>query len=172
MNSTIVQLKPVFLHRYRNTSMECECSTQFLPKGWARLGVCGEFVPLISVTRVKIHKSMILLFSFTLQCCFWNEKSFASWARQSRHGTKGSLLVLRSLCAVAPVKQRPQQVVPDNSPWTDCLIDKIFKKFKIVQFIITALKSIPKLVKLQSLVAKCCKMRKIYPCEVCKFCIF
>jgi hypothetical protein len=140
MNSTIVQLKPVFLHRYRNTSMECECSTQFLPKGWARLGVCGEFVPLISVTRVKIHKSMILLFSFTLQCCFWNEKSFASRARQSWHGTKGSLLVLRSLCAFAPVKQRPQQVVPD------CLMDKIFKNFKIVQFIITALKSIPKLV--------------------------
>ena len=42
----------------------------------------------------------------------------------------------------------------------------------MVQFITTALKSSPKLVKLQSLVAKCCKMRKIYPCEVCKFCIF
>ena len=28
-----------------------------------------------------------------------------------------------------------------------------------------------KLVKLPSLVAKCCKIRKIYACEVCKFCI-
>ena len=28
-----------------------------------------------------------------------------------------------------------------------------------------------KLVKLQSLVAKCCKMWKIYPCKVCEFCI-
>jgi hypothetical protein len=28
-----------------------------------------------------------------------------------------------------------------------------------------------KLVKLQSLVAKCCKMRKIKPSKICKFCI-
>ena len=27
-----------------------------------------------------------------------------------------------------------------------------------------------KLIKLPSLVAKCCKIRKIYACEVCKFC--
>jgi hypothetical protein len=32
-------------------------------------------------------------------------------------------------------------------------------------------KSILKLVKLQSLIAKCCKMRKILPCKVRKFCI-
>ena len=42
--------------------------------------------------------------------------------------------------------------------WTDCIIDKIFKNIEIVKFITTALKSILKLVKLQSLVAKCCKM--------------
>jgi hypothetical protein len=36
----------------------------------------------------------------------------------------------------------------------------------------TARKSMLKLVKLQSLVvAKCCKMRKIQPYEICKFCI-
>ena len=34
----------------------------------------------------------------------------------------------------------------------------------------TARKSMLKLVKLQSLVAKCCKIRKVYACEVCKFC--
>jgi hypothetical protein len=28
-----------------------------------------------------------------------------------------------------------------------------------------------KLVKLQSLTAKCCKMRQIQPCEICTFCI-
>ena len=42
--------------------------------------------------------------------------------------------------------------------WTDCIIDKFFKNIEIVKFINTALKSILKLVKLQSLVAKCCKM--------------
>ena len=42
--------------------------------------------------------------------------------------------------------------------WTDCIIDKIFKNIEIVKFITTALKSILKLVKLQSLVAKSCKM--------------
>ena len=36
-----------------------------------------------------------------------------------------------------------------------------FEKFEMGKFITTALKSILKLVKLQSLVAKCCKMRKI-----------
>jgi hypothetical protein len=35
----------------------------------------------------------------------------------------------------------------------------------------TAKKNIMKLVKLQNLVAKCCKAWKIYPCKVCKFCI-
>ena len=45
--------------------------------------------------------------------------------------------------------------------WTDCIVDKILKKFEIGKFIITALKSILKLVKLQSLVAKRCKMWKI-----------
>ena len=42
--------------------------------------------------------------------------------------------------------------------WTDCIIDKIFKNIEIVKFITTALNSILNLVKLQSLVAKCCKM--------------
>ena len=45
--------------------------------------------------------------------------------------------------------------------WTNSIIDKILKKVEIVKFITTALKSILKLVKLQSLVAKCCKTRKI-----------
>ena len=46
-----------------------------------------------------------------------------------------------------------------NEPkWTDCIIDKIFKNIETVKFIITALKSILNLVKLQSLVAKCSKM--------------
>ena len=44
--------------------------------------------------------------------------------------------------------------------WTDCIIDEIFKNIEIVKFITTALKSVLKLVKLQSLVAKCCKMQK------------
>ena len=42
--------------------------------------------------------------------------------------------------------------------WTDCIIDTIFKNIKKVKIITTALKSILNLVKLQSLVAKCCKM--------------
>ena len=42
--------------------------------------------------------------------------------------------------------------------WTDCIIDKIFKNIEVVKFITTALKSILILVKLLSLVAKCCKM--------------
>ena len=49
----------------------------------------------------------------------------------------------------------------DGFLWTDCIIDKIFKNIEIVKFITTALKSILKLVKWQSLVAKCCKMQKI-----------
>ena len=51
--------------------------------------------------------------------------------------------------------------------WTDCIMGKIFKKVEIGKLITTALKSILKLVKLQSLVAKRCKMWKD-----CKFCIF
>ena len=39
-------------------------------------------------------------------------------------------------------------------------IDKILKNIQIVKFINTALKSALNLVKLQSLVAKCCKMQK------------
>ena len=50
-------------------------------------------------------------------------------------------------------------------------MDRILKNVQMGKFITTALKSILKLVKLQSLVAKCCKMRKIYPCKVCEFCI-
>ena len=45
--------------------------------------------------------------------------------------------------------------------WTDCIIDKIFKNIEIVKFITIALKNVIKLVKLQSLVAKCCIMPKI-----------
>ena len=37
-------------------------------------------------------------------------------------------------------------------------MDKIFKNIEIVKFITTALKSVLKVVKVQSLVAKCCKM--------------
>ena len=48
-----------------------------------------------------------------------------------------------------------------NFEWTDCIMDRILKKVEVGKFITTALKSILKLVKLQSLVAKCCKMRKI-----------
>ena len=44
---------------------------------------------------------------------------------------------------------------------TDCIMDRILKKVEVGKFISTALKSILKLVKLQSLVAECCKMRKI-----------
>ena len=45
--------------------------------------------------------------------------------------------------------------------WTNCIIVKIFKNIEIVKFITITLKSILNLVKLQSLVAKCCKMQKI-----------
>ena len=45
--------------------------------------------------------------------------------------------------------------------WTDCIMDRILQKVEVGKFITIALKSIPKLVKLQSLVAKCCKMWKI-----------
>ena len=44
---------------------------------------------------------------------------------------------------------------------TDCIVGKILKKVEIGKFITTALKSILKLVKLQSLVAKRCKMWKM-----------
>ena len=45
--------------------------------------------------------------------------------------------------------------------WTDCIMGKILKKVEIGKFITTALKSILNLVKLQSLVAKRCKMWKM-----------
>ena len=45
--------------------------------------------------------------------------------------------------------------------WTDCIMGKILKKVEMGKFITTALKSILKLVKLQSLVAKRCKMWKM-----------
>ena len=44
---------------------------------------------------------------------------------------------------------------------TDCIMGKILKKIELGKFITTALKSILKLVKLQSLVAKRCKMWKM-----------
>ena len=52
-------------------------------------------------------------------------------------------------------------LVNRNAEWTDCIVDKILKKVEIGKFITTALKSILKLVKLQSLVAKRCKMWKM-----------
>ena len=48
-----------------------------------------------------------------------------------------------------------------DDQWTDCIIDKIFKNIEIVKFVTIALKSVIKLAKLKSLVAKCCKMQKI-----------
>ena len=48
-----------------------------------------------------------------------------------------------------------------SNQWTDCIIDKIFKNIEIVKFIVTALISILNLVKWQSLVAKCSKVRKV-----------
>ena len=61
--------------------------------------------------------------------------------------------------------------------WPENAMDRLhcgqnLKKVEIGKFIITALKSILKLVKLQCLVAKRCKMWKMYACEDCKFCIF
>jgi hypothetical protein len=47
------------------------------------------------------------------------------------------------------------------------LIFYLDKKDEIYHYI--AQKRILKLVKLQSLVGKCCKIRKIYPCEINKF---
>ena len=55
--------------------------------------------------------------------------------------------------------------------WTNCIIDKIFKNIEIVKSITTALKSILILVKLQSLVAKYCKMQKLQACKIRQFCI-
>ena len=49
---------------------------------------------------------------------------------------------------------RKQSVEERCGEWTDCIMDKILKKVEIQKFITTALKSILKLVKLQSLVAK------------------
>ena len=48
---------------------------------------------------------------------------------------------------------------------TDCIIDNIFKNIEIVKFITTVLKSVLNLVKLQSLVAKCCKRQKNKPAK-------
>ena len=52
-------------------------------------------------------------------------------------------------------------VTKPGCEWTDCIVDKILKKVEIGEFITTALKSILKLVKLQSFVAKRCKMWKM-----------
>ena len=48
-----------------------------------------------------------------------------------------------------------------SAEWADCIMGKILKKVEIGKFITTALKSILKLVKLQSLVAKHYKVRKM-----------
>ena len=55
--------------------------------------------------------------------------------------------------------------------WTDSIIDKIFENIIIVKFITTALKRVLNLVKLQSLVAKYCKMQKLQACKIRQFCI-
>ena len=52
-------------------------------------------------------------------------------------------------------------IFEQQSQWTGCIMDKILKKVEMEEFITTALKSILKLVKLQSLVAKRCKMWKM-----------
>ena len=59
----------------------------------------------------------------------------------------------------------------ESLQWTDCIIEKIFENIRIVKFITTALKSVLKLVKLQSLVAKYCKMQKLQACKIRQFCI-
>jgi hypothetical protein len=46
----------------------------------------------------------------------------------------------------------------DRLTWSDCTMDRIFENSEIVQFITTALDSIPE----RSLVVNCCKMKKIY----------
>ena len=56
-----------------------------------------------------------------------------------------------------------------NINWTDCIIDGILKNFEIVKFITTELKSI---LKLQSLVVKCCKMKKISSAKFANFVYF
>ena len=60
-----------------------------------------------------------------------------------------------------------------NSIWTDCIMDRILKKVEMGKFITTALKSILKLVKLKSLVAKLCKMWKLCkPVKIANFVCF
>ena len=56
--------------------------------------------------------------------------------------------------------------------WTDCIMNRILKKVEVGKLITTALKSILKLVKLQNLVAKCCKMRKYSPAKFANFVYF
>ena len=58
------------------------------------------------------------------------------------------------------VQIRPRAVSPYNVT-TKCMTDKIFLYNEKVTFITTALKSVLKLVRLRSLVAKCRKMWKI-----------
>jgi hypothetical protein len=52
---------------------------------------------------------------------------------------------------------------------TTCVIDKILISTSLDKNFITAWKSITKLVIFQSFVAKCCKMRIIWPCQVVIF---
>jgi hypothetical protein len=56
-----------------------------------------------------------------------------------------------------------------NMQLTICVIDKILISTSLDKKFITAWKSITKLVIFQSFVAKCGKIRIIYPCEVCNF---
>ena len=80
--------------------------------------------------------------------------------------------IQRFHCTIVKIEISILYHVIVNSQWTDCIIDKIFKNVEIVKFITTALKSVLKLVKLQSLVAKCCKMQKIQPVKFANFVYF
>ena len=75
---------------------------------------------------------------------------------QERTGKLGNVYFRH--CRTDCIKRNSSCSHENLSQWTDCIIDKVFKNIEIVKFITTALKSILNLVKLQSLVAKCCKM--------------
>ena len=74
---------------------------------------------------------------------------------------------------------KPHQPTPDIlgmcqwyvQIWMIPAIDEVLIWARRTKFITTARKSILKLVKLQSLVTKCCKMRKIWHFKCSKFCI-
>ena len=77
-----------------------------------------------------------------------------------QHHSQQIICFVRSVMShrINKVFRQRLRIFQCRSEWTDCIIDKIFKNIEIVKSITTALKSILKLVKWQSLVAKCCKM--------------